>query len=104
MSHFEGDKNSDLLQYKVRLHPPSMLIQYLGALKIYATTQRIIPASRTKIEGIKKGVKEKFALNVILGSTSISMRASNRIFFHFPVSEGYNRVDNRIANIVKIIC
>ena len=30
-------------------------------------------------------------------------RASNRIFFHFPVSEGYNRVDNRIANIVKII-
>ena len=29
--------------------------------------------------------------------------ASNRIFFPFPVSEGYNRVDNRIANIVKII-
>ena len=30
-------------------------------------------------------------------------RVVNRIFFHFPVSEGYNRVDNRIANIVKII-
>ena len=29
----------------------------------------------------------------------------NRIFSHFPVvSGGYNRVDNRIANIVKIIC
>ena len=33
----------------------------------------------------------------------LTTRASNRIFFHFPVSEGYNRVDNRIANIVKII-
>ena len=29
-------------------------------------------------------------------------RASNRIFFHFPVSESYNRVDNKIANLVKI--
>ena len=29
----------------------------------------------------------------------------NRIFSHFPViSGGYNRVDNRIANIVKIVC
>ena len=29
----------------------------------------------------------------------------NRIFSCFPVvSRGYNRVDNRIANIVKIIC
>ena len=29
----------------------------------------------------------------------------NKIFSHFPVvSGGYNRVDNRIANIVKIIC
>jgi len=34
----------------------------------------------------------------------VETRASNRIFFDFPVSEGYNRVDNRIANIVKIIC
>ena len=33
----------------------------------------------------------------------VAGRASNRIFFHFPESEGYNRVDNRIANIVKII-
>ena len=28
-----------------------------------------------------------------------------RIFSHFPViSGGYNRVDNRIANIMKIVC
>ena len=27
----------------------------------------------------------------------------NRIISHFPVSKGYNRVDNRIANIMKII-
>ena len=33
----------------------------------------------------------------------VNTRAFNRIFFHFPVSKGYNRVDNRIANIVKII-
>ena len=33
----------------------------------------------------------------------VQIRASNRITFHFPVSEGYNKVDNRIANIVKII-
>ena len=33
----------------------------------------------------------------------VPIRASNRIFFHFSVSEGYNRVDNRIANIVKKI-
>ena len=30
-------------------------------------------------------------------------RVVNRIFFHFPVSEGHNRVDNRIAKITKII-
>ena len=30
-------------------------------------------------------------------------RVLNWIFFHFPVSEGYSRVDNRVANIVKII-
>ena len=27
----------------------------------------------------------------------------NRIIFHFPVSEGHNRVDNRIAKVAKII-
>ena len=37
------------------------------------------------------------------GGEGVQNRVVNRIFFHFPVSEGYNRVDNRIANIVKII-
>jgi len=30
-------------------------------------------------------------------------RVLNRIILHFPVSEGNNRVDNRIANNRKII-
>ena len=30
-------------------------------------------------------------------------RVFNRIIFHFPVSEGHNRVDNRIAKVAKII-
>ena len=30
-------------------------------------------------------------------------RVFNRIIFHFPVSEGNNRVDNRIAKVAKII-
>ena len=42
-------------------------------------------------------------LRRIQSITDIGTRASNRIFFHFPVSEGYNKVDNRIANFVKII-
>ena len=33
----------------------------------------------------------------------ILTRVLNRIIFHFPVSEGNNRVDNRIANNRKII-
>ena len=33
----------------------------------------------------------------------VKIRAFNRIKFHFPVSECYNRVDNRIGNIAKII-
>ena len=37
------------------------------------------------------------------GGGHLLIRASNRIFFHFPVSKGYNRVNNRIANVVKII-
>ena len=40
---------------------------------------------------------------VWFGIRSISTRAFNRIKFHFPVSECYNRVDNRIGNIAKII-
>ena len=36
------------------------------------------------------------------GQTNRS-RVVNRIKFHFPVSECYNRVDNRIGNIAKII-
>ena len=33
----------------------------------------------------------------------IMTRVVNRIKFHFPVSECYKRVDNRIGNIAKII-
>ena len=36
-------------------------------------------------------------------SPRVCTRAFNRIKFHFPVSECYNRVDNRIGNIAKII-
>ena len=39
------------------------------------------------------------------GSQQVSdvTRVVNRIKFHFPVSECYDRVDNRIGNIGKII-
>ena len=33
----------------------------------------------------------------------VGTRVFNRIIFHFPVSEGHNRVDNRIAKVAKII-
>ena len=37
------------------------------------------------------------------GGARTPIRVVNRIKFHFPVSECYNRVDNRIGNIAKII-
>ena len=33
----------------------------------------------------------------------VTTRVLNGIIFHFPVSEGHNRVDNRIAKISNII-
>ena len=48
-------------------------------------------------------VKTDFANINMLTSLIVLTRVLNRIFFHFPVSECHNRVDNRIANITKII-
>ena len=39
----------------------------------------------------------------VKSSNRVPIRVLNRIIFHFPVSEGNNRVDNRIANNRKII-
>ena len=41
--------------------------------------------------------------NLFLTFVGIGSRVVNRIKFHFPVIECYNRVDNRIGNIAKII-
>ena len=35
--------------------------------------------------------------------SNVRVRVVNRIKFHFPVSECYNKVDNRIGTIAKII-
>ena len=36
-------------------------------------------------------------------NSRVKIRVFNRIIFHFPVSEGHNQVDNRIAKVAKII-
>ena len=58
------------------------------------TRPAFIPVPLTRVET---------RVRVVNFISEVGTRVVNRIFFHFPVSEGYNRVDNRIANIVKII-
>ena len=51
-------------------------------------------------------LEDAYLLSIIVSDvtfSSIRIRVVNRIKFHFPVSECYNRVDNRIGNIAKII-
>ena len=38
-----------------------------------------------------------------LPSYTVGLRVVNRIKFHFPVSECYNRVNNIMGNIAKIL-
>ena len=51
--------------------------------------------------GFLKGIWTNFRTKK--SDKSVRNRVVNRIKFHFPVSECYNRVDNRIGNIAKII-
>ena len=59
-------------------------------------------------QGYKRGMQGQDsqgykAIKATGGVCRDGSRVVNRIKFHFPVSECYNRVDNRIGNIVKII-
>ena len=50
--------------------------------------------------------EDAFLLSIIVSDVtfpSIKIRVVNRIKFHFPVGECYNRIDYRIDNIAKII-
>ena len=62
------------------------------------TCQVVEPGTEgTAIIPTRKGKEEEPEIDVV------GTRVFNRIIFHFPVSEGHNRVDNRIAKVAKII-
>ena len=66
------------------------------------TLQREFDALKTKVDKDISDLRLRNKLRAKLIGAELT-RAFNRIKFHFPVSECYNRVDNRIGNIAKII-